>query len=450
MGVYKDRPSPSNIPSWVCQVRIVVRNLIYLIYIVMLLTLPTSCGYLTNAFLSDNSAPVMKEIMTNALTHLDLGEVSKAKNYVDRLILRNPKHEIALDLRKQIEMEPNEYFKQLGWHKKCSYTVQRVDSLSRIAKTYFNDKNKFYALAKLNGISVPQNLRRSQIIQLPAADCLGISVNKNRDKKILIKPNQPKKTAKIKPVPESEIPKIKKLPLDHYFAQAAEKERLDQLKVALDIINLAGKKHGENNHLLGLRKSLSDQIDARRYLKLGDELQATKQPVKALEYYQRARLLYQGASTHSQAPSRITDELSVLSFYINKLALQISQQADEYTLQAEKYQKRDDVKSITSLKDLEGLELSLSYYQKAIALSPDRQTLQLAQQRVREQLVEHYHRLALKRYSVKTLATLEEAIAIWDKLLRLSPDYKQATTKQNKAIKLRDTIKTKTTVNTGN
>jgi len=385
----------------------------------------------------------MREIMTNALTHLDLGEVNKAKFYVDQLIVRNPKHEVALDLRKQIEMEPNKYFQQLGWHKKCQYKVQGVDSLSRIAKSHLNDKHKFYSLAKLNDIDVPQNLRRGQIIQLPATDCLDTFVDtfvdKGRKKKILVKPMQPIKSINVK--------KVKKLTLDDYLAKAAENERLDQLNEALDLIKVASNKYQSNNKLLEIRTSLSDQIDARRYLKLGDELQAMKQPVKAVEYYQRARVLYQGASADSQAPTRIADELSVLSFYIKKLELQINQLADEYYQKAEGFRQSGEAKKITSLKDLKDLELSLSFYRKAIALSPDRKTLQLAEQRVREKMVERYHRLALKRYSVKTLPALEEAIKIWEKLLRLYPGYKQATIKQIKAIKLRNAIKAKTTVN---
>ena len=47
------------------------------------------------------------------------------------------------------------------------YTVQRDDSLSKIAQTYMGDRFKFHILAKYNDIANPSKLAAGQVIKVP-------------------------------------------------------------------------------------------------------------------------------------------------------------------------------------------------------------------------------------------------------------------------------------------
>ena len=47
------------------------------------------------------------------------------------------------------------------------YTVQRDDSLSKLAQQYLGDRFRFYILAKYNDIQNPSRLSAGQVIKLP-------------------------------------------------------------------------------------------------------------------------------------------------------------------------------------------------------------------------------------------------------------------------------------------
>ena len=47
------------------------------------------------------------------------------------------------------------------------YTVQRDDSLSKIAQQYLGDRFKFHILAKYNDIANPSKLAAGQVIKIP-------------------------------------------------------------------------------------------------------------------------------------------------------------------------------------------------------------------------------------------------------------------------------------------
>jgi len=47
------------------------------------------------------------------------------------------------------------------------YTVQRDDSLSKLAQSYLGDRFRFYILAKYNDMANPSRLATGQVIKIP-------------------------------------------------------------------------------------------------------------------------------------------------------------------------------------------------------------------------------------------------------------------------------------------
>ena len=47
------------------------------------------------------------------------------------------------------------------------YTVQRDDSLSKLAQQYMGDRFRFYILAKYNDMASPSKLAAGQVIKIP-------------------------------------------------------------------------------------------------------------------------------------------------------------------------------------------------------------------------------------------------------------------------------------------
>ena len=75
----------------------------------------------------------------------------------------DPASDLARKMLDQIKADPQ---KELG-AVFFRYTVQRDDSLSKIAQPYMGDRYKFHILAKYNDIANPSRLAAGQVIKVP-------------------------------------------------------------------------------------------------------------------------------------------------------------------------------------------------------------------------------------------------------------------------------------------
>ena len=74
-----------------------------------------------------------------------------------------PTNDLAKKLMEQIKADPQ---KELGVVF-FRYTVQRDDSLSKLAQQYLGDRFRFHILAKYNEIANPSRLAAGQVIKIP-------------------------------------------------------------------------------------------------------------------------------------------------------------------------------------------------------------------------------------------------------------------------------------------
>ena len=98
-----------------------------------------------------------------AIDQLQNGEVAAAQKLLEQAQTLDPANDLAKKMQEQIKADPQ---KELGTVF-FRYTVQRDDSLSKIAQTYMGDRFKFHILAKYNDIANPSKLAAGQVIKVP-------------------------------------------------------------------------------------------------------------------------------------------------------------------------------------------------------------------------------------------------------------------------------------------
>jgi LysM repeat protein len=98
-----------------------------------------------------------------AIAQLQNGEVAAAQKLLEQAQALDPANDLAKKMQEQIKADPQ---KELG-AVFFRYTVQRDDSLSKIAQTYMGDRFKFHILAKYNDIANPSKLAAGQVIKVP-------------------------------------------------------------------------------------------------------------------------------------------------------------------------------------------------------------------------------------------------------------------------------------------
>jgi LysM repeat protein len=104
-----------------------------------------------------------QKLAIEAIDLLQNGNEADARGVLEKATSLDPNNELARKLLDQVNADAQ---KELG-PTYFRYTVQRDDSLSKIAQTYMGDKFKFYILAKYNDIANPSRLAAGQVLKIP-------------------------------------------------------------------------------------------------------------------------------------------------------------------------------------------------------------------------------------------------------------------------------------------
>ena len=104
-----------------------------------------------------------QKLTIDAIAQLQNGEVAAAQKMLEQAQTLDPANDLARKMQDQIKADPQ---KELGTVF-FRYTVQRDDSLSKIAQAYMGDRFKFHILAKYNDIANPSKLAAGQVIKVP-------------------------------------------------------------------------------------------------------------------------------------------------------------------------------------------------------------------------------------------------------------------------------------------
>ena len=97
------------------------------------------------------------------MDQLQNGDETAARLTLDKALALDSTNDLARKLQEQIKADAQ---KELG-PVFFRYTVQRDDSLSKLAQQYLGDRFRFYILAKYNDMASPNKLAAGQVIKIP-------------------------------------------------------------------------------------------------------------------------------------------------------------------------------------------------------------------------------------------------------------------------------------------
>ena len=104
-----------------------------------------------------------QKLALEAVDKLQNGDEAAARQLLTQAQALDASNEIARKMSEQINADAQ---KELG-AQFFRYTVQRDDSLSKLAQQYLGDRFRFYILAKYNEMPNPSRLAAGQVIKIP-------------------------------------------------------------------------------------------------------------------------------------------------------------------------------------------------------------------------------------------------------------------------------------------
>jgi LysM repeat protein len=104
-----------------------------------------------------------QKLAISAIDMLQNGDEANARTTLERATTLDPANDLAKKLLDQVKADAQAELGPTFFR----YTVQRDDTLSKIAQAYLGDRFRFYILAKYNDIANPSKLSAGQVIKVP-------------------------------------------------------------------------------------------------------------------------------------------------------------------------------------------------------------------------------------------------------------------------------------------
>jgi tetratricopeptide (TPR) repeat protein len=194
-----------------------------------------------------------QKLTIESITQLQNGDEPAAQKLLEQALTLDPSSDLAKKLMEQIRADAQ---KELG-PTFFRYTVQRDDSMSKIAQQFMGDRYKFHILAKYNDISNPSKLAAGQVIKVP-----GRAPAAGTPKPAAPAPApEPTDEAAKAASPESATPRSASMQL---MQQGADLTKAGNLEGAYDAYREATLRDPGNRDAVAQRDATRGQL-ARRY-----------------------------------------------------------------------------------------------------------------------------------------------------------------------------------------
>jgi len=194
-----------------------------------------------------------QKLTIESISQLQNGDEAAAQKLLEQALTLDPSSDLAKKLMEQIKADAQ---KELG-PTFFRYTVQRDDSMSKIAQQFLGDRYKFHILAKYNDISNPSKLAAGQVIKVP-----GRAPAPGTPKPAAPAPSpEPADEAAKAAAPESATPRSASMQL---MQQGADLTKAGNLEGAYDAYREAAMRDPGNRDAVAQRDATRGQL-ARRY-----------------------------------------------------------------------------------------------------------------------------------------------------------------------------------------
>ncbi len=324
--------------------------------------------------------------VSRAIASLQAGDAETARQDLQAALASEPDNAKAKLLMEQIDTDPQAYFGAESF----DYTVEVGESLSALSQRFLDNRLKFYALARYNGIAKPSLVEAGSTIRIPgtatavAAQAKAVNTMPATAAGPVVAPAAANIAAAA--VPATPAPKPAPAPAPVKAAPVAAAVPAGECASAIPGLEQQVKEAPTDNARKALLKCYSEQADAL---------------AKAGKYEDAQRTLQKAIMVDRTDPS-ITQQL---------VALVGVSQVERL------YQKGVDEAAAGKLEEANATLTDV------LSKSPNHAGAKAALADVRAKLADRYHGMAMSLYNRQQM---DRALALWDRVLELEPNHKEA------------------------
>ena len=336
-----------------------------------------------------------------AMRLLGQGEADKARAELAQYLIEKPNSERAKEIIKQIDTPSHEYYPSNYF----SVKLKKGESLSTLARDYLGDAYYFWGLAKYNDISEPAVLKAGQMVKIPGtkkalryrANLVKAKIAKAKPK-VKTKPKTKKATpdeeAKTAVAVESVKPVAKTLDGKLPTIKAAQSEQSSKPEESTaPEKSTVPEKSPEPEKVMQPRDLMNAALNKGDYVAAASNLDTliSKGDMSSAEEKQAVNIYTQAAKALENSDPKLAS-----SYYLKSANLQIKHG-----------QKEDAIPSL----------------QKAKKLDPGNHAIDKIYRPIQQEYADKYHKEASIAYRKQEL---DEAITLWNKVLKINPDHSAA------------------------
>lgn len=319
--------------------------------------------------------PAIRDHIQNATSALQTGQEANAKTELNIVLRQEPENKVARSLLAQIQTDPATYF---GSMESFNYILQPGDTLASLAQRFLNESLKFHILARFNGIKDPSRLAPGVTIKIP-----GKKASNAAAAPAAVTSEEASRAVPARGGDDSRIQRARG------FFNAGKYQQ------AIQALEGSGAGNNEARDLLGLS-----------YSKYADELAQNKNLIDAQSVLENALAVQPGNDKLRKQLRQIQKQREVMKFY----------------------------KAGTDAQAAGDNDKALEAFNAVLKLDPAHEEAKKQIATINADNVDALHKEAMVEYGKQNL---DKAIALWERVLAISPEHASAKLYRARAVDLK-------------
>lgn len=192
-----------------------------------------------------------EQLANDAVLQLQAGEQANGQGLLEQALALDPNNALAIKMMQQLTTDPVAAYGATHF----TYTIQRDDTLAKLAQRFMGDRLLFYGLARYNDITQPNRIHVGQVIKVPG------KAPRTVEPAPVVEPVKPAPPAPQPPPPPAADDQTAKR-----MAEARELERKGDLEGALvaygDVLRREPGHAEARQRAVAVRRKLVDRYHA--------------------------------------------------------------------------------------------------------------------------------------------------------------------------------------------